>query len=99
MIIYIDIDDTICQTDKQNYKDSSPIPSRIEKINKLKEAGNTIVYCTARGTETGIDWSDLTLKQLEAWGAKHDSLMMGKPAFDLFIDDKAISAKRYFDDN
>ena len=45
MIIYVDIDETICDTpESRNYELSSPINDRIEKINALYDKGHTIVY-------------------------------------------------------
>tara|TARA_B100000945_G_C20009210_1_gene424670 strand:- start:98 stop:241 length:144 start_codon:yes stop_codon:yes gene_type:complete len=39
---------------------------------------------------TGIDWTEITKKQLKIWGARHHELKMNyKPEFDLIIDDKA----------
>ena len=58
MVIYIDIDDTICKNPKQlDYSASIPIKENIEKANKLYDEGHLIVYWTARGSSTGIDWS------------------------------------------
>ena len=92
MVIYIDIDDTICNSpDKPDYTNSTPITANIEKANKLYEEGNTIVYWTARGTQTGIDWTDTTKKQFNEWGVKYHDLKFGKPYYDLFIDDKNIN--------
>lgn len=49
MIIYVDIDETICEYgENREYAEAKPITERIKKINKLKEDGNTIVYWTAR---------------------------------------------------
>ena len=67
-----------------------------KRINKLYEDGATIVYWTARGTGSGIDWRDVTEKQFEEWGVKHDELKFGKPIYDLFIDDKNINSERFF---
>ena len=61
MLIYVDIDETICESPKdRDYTKAQPIKERIEKINKLFDEGNTIVYWTARGTMTGIDWYQVT---------------------------------------
>jgi|TARA_R110002051_G_scaffold231183_3_gene293148 hypothetical protein len=100
MVIYVDIDDTICESDKKglDYNKSSPIKERISKINDLYASGNTIIYWTGRGTLTGVDWREVTLRQLEEWGARHHGLVMGKPAFDLFIDDKNINSEEFFKD-
>ena len=54
------------------------------------------MYWTARGTGSGIDWRDITEKQLEEWGVKYHELKFGKPVYDLFIDDKNIESKEYF---
>ncbi len=93
MIIYVDIDETIANTPpSRNYNNSTPIVANIEKVNKYYDDGHTIVYWTARGSGTGLDWYDVTKKQLEDWGAKHHDLKLGKPVYDLFIDDKAINS-------
>lgn len=102
MKIYIDIDDTICYYDgddkkKLDYNKAKPYTDRIEKINRLYQEGNEIVYWTARGTVTGIKWFHKTLEQLNKWGAKFHELKMGKPSYDLFIDDKNINSEKYFE--
>jgi hypothetical protein len=96
MLIYVDIDNTICVTEGTDYNEVKPIPERIEKINKLYDEGNTIVYWTARGSVTGIDHSELTKKQFKEWGVKYHELKFGKPPYDLFIDDKNINSENYF---
>tara|TARA_Y100000593_G_C4302946_1_gene334306 strand:+ start:1694 stop:1996 length:303 start_codon:yes stop_codon:yes gene_type:complete len=94
MIIYVDIDGTICtQDDKSDscvYDNVKPRQEQIDKINKLYNEGNTIIYWTARGTVTGVDWLDLTRKQLDSWGCKYHDLRVGtKPHYDLWVDDKS----------
>ena len=75
MLIYVDIDETICQSpEDRNYSKAQPVKERIEKINKLFDEGNTIVYWTARGTMTGIDWYQVTQKQFDIWGVKYHDL-------------------------
>ena len=94
MIIYIDIDETICESpEDRNYSLAVPIKENIEKANKLYDEGNTIVYWTARGTVSGIDWREVTLNQFEVWGVKYHELKLGKPYYDLFIDDKNMNAE------
>ncbi len=56
---------------------------------KVKNEGNKIILFTARGTTTGVDWEDLTRKQLETWNVSYDDLLFGKPEADVYIDDKA----------
>lgn len=98
-VIFVDIDDTICYYEKnltQNYNYAIPYEDRIQKINKLYDEGNTIVYWTARGSITQKNWFQTTLKQLNDWGCKFTELRMGKPAYDLFIDDKNINSEVFF---
>jgi hypothetical protein len=94
MVIYIDIDDTICYSpNKPDYTDSTPILENIEKANKLYEQGHTIIYWTARGTRTGKDWRKVTEDQFEKWGVKYHEIQFGKPYYDIFIDDKNLNTK------
>jgi len=103
-VIFVDVDDTICKTTKEshptlpsrNYEKAEPLHDRIEKINSLYDEGHTIIFWTARGTMTGIPWFHVTKAQLDSWGCKYHELRMGKPFYDLFIDDKNIEADRYF---
>lgn len=92
-VIYVDIDETICfyDTRQRNYEKAIPDFDKIEKINNLYDLGNTIVYWTARGSTTGIDWYDITKQQLDLWGAKYHRLRCDKPYYDIFIDDKTLS--------
>lgn len=98
MIIYIDIDETICTNDEdRDYSKAKPINENIAKANKLYDEGNSIVYWTARGAVTGIDWRSVTEKQFDEWGVKYHELRLDKPAFDLFIDDKVLNVERWDD--
>ena len=92
MIIYIDIDDTICYSpNKPDYHDCLPIIENIAKANRLYDEGHTIVYWTARGTQTGLDWKTVTENQFNEWGVKYHDLKFGKPNYDIFIDDKNMN--------
>ncbi len=95
MVIYIDIDETICHYPggKRHYNLAWPIEENIKKANKLYEEGHTIIYWTARGSITKIDYSELTQKQLADWGVKYHDLRMNKPYYDLFICDKAMNTE------
>jgi|TARA_Y100000034_G_scaffold72516_1_gene87420 histidinol phosphatase-like enzyme len=91
MIIYVDIDGTICDTPQnpRDYSKATPRKEIIEKVNKLYDDGNTVVYWTARGGSSKIDWSELTRSQLRDWGARYTELRTDKPPYDVFYDDKA----------
>ena len=90
MKVYVDIDETICfYENKREYPLAKPNLKNIAKINKLYNEGNEITYWTARGSVTGINWFNLTKKQLTEWGCKWHNLSVGvKPAYDLLICDK-----------
>ena len=98
MIIYVDLDNTLCVTKGIDYEGSEPIVNRINKLNNLYDKNKIVIY-TARGSLTGIDHSELTKSQLKKWGVKYHELNIGKkPVFDLLIDDKAKSDKEFFND-
>mgnify|MGYP001102426641 FL=1 len=90
MKVFVDIDETICFYDgERHYPNAIPNVENIAKINKLYDNGNDITYWTARGTVTGLDWMEVTTKQLNKWGCKYHKLSVGeKPAYDLLICDK-----------
>jgi hypothetical protein len=91
-----DIDGTLFKTHESDYPNSQPIPHRIAVVNKLYEEGHEITLFTARGTVTGIDWRELTEKQLRKWGVRYHKLILGKPHADYFIDDKGVSDREFF---
>ena len=96
-----DLDGTICDTplrksdNKPGYLESTPIPYMVEQVNKLYDDGHKIIIMTARGRGSGIDWTGLTIEQLDRWGVKYHDLepMFHKPSADLFIDDKGINVE------
>jgi hypothetical protein len=71
----------------------------------LYDAGDYIIYWTARGMSRnkGIvpiayeAFYSLTKDQLQKWGAKHHELRLGKPHYDVWVDDKAINSDRFFE--
>ena len=91
MTIIIDIDETICHSPNKDYENAIPIRENIDKANKLYDQGHTIIYWTARGSGSGLDWTELTRRQIKEWGAKCHEVKLGKPSYDLFIDDKALN--------
>ena len=99
-----DIDGTICkevilENGKKDYANHIPIPERIVKMNALYDSGHHIMYMTARGITSKIDYYELTFKQLKKWGAKFHELSVGeKIHYDVWIDDKAANSESYFID-
>lgn len=57
----------------------------------MKSAGNHITIWTARGATSGIDHEELTRKQLTEWNIQYDELLMGKPHYDVYLDDKSFN--------
>jgi hypothetical protein len=92
----VDIDGTICTNTSGDYTNAEPYLQRIEYFNMLYDAGNEIHYWTARGGNSGKDWLELTLEQLNNWGVKYTTAKTGKPAYDVWIDDKAFNVGTYF---
>jgi len=89
--IFIDIDGTICNTNNSDYQVSKPIYHNIYLFNKLIDQGHEVHYWTARGANSGKSWDKFTIEQLQSWGVKYTSINMGKPHYDIWIDDKSIN--------
>jgi capsule biosynthesis phosphatase len=101
-----DIDGTICtKTKNGSYTDVEPFETRIRMINRLFDQNNQIIINTARGMGRSENnpnvakslFYDLTIKQLSNWGVKYHRIFMGKPAGDLYVDDKGIKDEDFFD--
>jgi len=98
-----DLDGTICDTPlreedlKPGYLEAIPFPFMVEQVNRLFDEGNHIIIMTARGRGSGIDWTQLTIEQLDRWGVKYHDLepMFHKPTADIFIDDKGINVEEW----
>ena len=89
---FIDIDGVICTNTDGQYAKARPNLAAICKVNRLYAAGHTVVFWTARGSQTGKDWTTLTREQLDRWGVNYHELRMHKPHYDCFVDDKACSS-------
>jgi len=86
------MDGTICQEMRMYSRClAEPKKDAVESINRLYDAGNTIIIYSAR---TWMEW-EMTTAWLKKNGVKYHQLMMGKPVGDVWIDDRA----RQLDDN
>tara|TARA_B100000902_G_C27105471_1_gene810920 strand:- start:425 stop:778 length:354 start_codon:yes stop_codon:yes gene_type:complete len=104
LIFCFDIDNTICETKGTNYSSAKPKKKVINLINKLYEKGHTIKIFTGR--YMGANNNNIkntyktgyksTFKQLNKWKLKYHKLILGKPTFDILIDDKALGFKNSF---
>lgn len=92
----IDIDGTICISYNSDYPNAQPILHRINYFNTLYDQGHEIHYWSARGGNSGIDWTELTNQQFVDWQVKYTSMKLGKPTYDVWIDDKAYNVDNYF---
>jgi mannose-6-phosphate isomerase-like protein (cupin superfamily) len=96
MKYFIDLDNTLCFTNNSDYNNSIPIHERIRYVNDLKNQGHEVTIWTARGSNSGIDHRELTLKQLKEWCVNYDQLLMGKPNYDVYIDDKSFNVDSHW---
>jgi len=101
-ILCFDIDNVICVTKNKKYKEAIPIKKSIKIINYLYKKNFFIKIYTGRGMQkfngnlarVKKEYSRLTKLQLKSWGVKYHQLVLGKTAYDIFIDDKAINFKQ-----
>ena len=103
-VIICDIDGTICSQrvfskerapdDEVSFREAVPFPKRIEYMNSLYDDGHYIIYWSARGYDSGIDFLEESRKQLDSWNVKYNECVMFKPNYDIWIDDKAIGVSR-----
>lgn len=104
-IICFDLDNTLCKTKGNFYKNSKPIKNKIILVNKLYDKGYIIKIFTARFMGRSNESITLakkkgykfTKKQLDKWSLKYHYLIFGKPSYDLFIDDKNLGFQKNWD--
>ena len=103
--IYVfDLDGTLCTLTNGDYLRAEPLVERINLVNDLFSRGHTILIYTARGMgrfSNNIELANenflhLTEKQLSDWGVKYHKLFLGKPAGDIYVDDKAQNDLDFF---
>ena len=102
MIFCFDLDNVICITKKNNYISSKPNKKAIKLINNLFARGHHIKIFTARymgrnnqdHKKAKLQGFKLTTKQLSNWKVQYHELIMGKPSYDIFVDDKAFGFQK-----
>ena len=86
-----DIDGVITEPSHgTDYKSAKPNRKMIQVINQLYAKGHEIILFNARGYVTGIDWREVTEKQLSDWGLSYHELHFGKPNADYYVDDRML---------
>lgn len=99
----VDIDGTLGYGADENYDGCRPYHKMIYVVNSLHEKGNRIVVFTARGmrrfdgnvAKCHETFGKKTYDWLIDNGVQFDLLKFGKPAADLYIDDKGIDPERF----
>lgn len=99
MIFCFDLDNTICFTKDKDYANSKPDPDMVKIINSLYDESHVIKIYTSRGMGRFLGdvkkvyeaYFKLTKDQLDSWKIKYHELLLGKPSYDFFIDDKNLS--------
>lgn len=94
-VFCFDLDGTLCSQVGTNYEAAVPFTERIIHVNGLYAAGHRILIFTARGSSTGLDHRELTASQLAAWNVHHHELILGKPAADIYVDDRGVHSDEY----
>lgn len=100
--ICFDIDGVICNNTWGDYENAMPYPEAIKKINDLYDDNNYIMLFTSRYfTKLNGDREKIynqyylkTSNQLSNWGLKFHELILCKPEYDIFIDDKNFNYSR-----
>jgi CMP-N-acetylneuraminic acid synthetase len=88
----IDIDNTIQQLAENGAGagKTRPIERNIARVNRLFDAGNTIVLWTSQKLDEEPGIREATVDRLRKWGVKYHELLFGKPRGDVFVDGKAM---------
>ena len=98
--ICFDIDGVICsQVSNGHYENATPNKKQILTINKLYKNRYKIILFTSRFMGRTKDNAKLakkigykfTYKQLKRWNLNFHKLIMGKPSYDIIIDDKSYN--------
>jgi uncharacterized HAD superfamily protein len=88
----IDLDGVVCSEEKTFDRPLARVlPGAVEFIKTARQNGNLVVIWTARGWEQykmTVDW-------LQKNDIEFDQLVMGKPIFDVYIDDRAIGHENW----
>jgi len=107
-IICLDIDGVICtQIKNGDYENAKPNKKNISFINKLFKKNYKIILFTSRfmgRTKGNVKLTNkigykFTYKQLKKWNLNFHKLIMGKPSYDIMVDDKSYNFKSNWSEN
>ena len=93
--VAFDLDGVLASNNNGDYENAAPLKEGIEAINKVYDLGYDVTIYTARfgKRSPGFQYQmgyELTLTWLRKNGVKFHRLIMGKPAYDIVADDKAV---------
>ena len=88
-----DIDDTVLFSTLENgtYTVQSSNEALVKKMRVLKKQGDIIILHTARHW----NYFSITKTQLEIYDIPYDTVIMGKPVADKYVDDKGITPENF----
>lgn len=99
--ICFDLDGVICEQTSGDYHNAKCKKEIVVAINDLYDDGYRVIIYTSRYMgrsnediiKTYKAGYNFTLNQLNDWGLKFHELFLGKPRYDVLVDDKSIFYK------
>ena len=94
-----DLDGTLCTNTWGKYEEALPKQRAINKVNDLHKKGYKIIIYTSRymgrcDSDVSAVYKigyNFTKSQLDQWCVRYDKLILGKPSYDVIIDDKCFN--------
>ena len=98
LVVCFDIDGVLCDQVAGDYALAVPNLPMIQLVNRLYDRGCTIMLHTSRfmgrakgdAAEARRIGYEFTIRQLADWGVKYHEMHMGKPRYDIVIDDRSV---------
>lgn len=95
----VDIDNTLIESDitkcdncgRKTYAGAIPIDEWIDRLNELYDEGHYITLWTGRGW----DCEEITKQQLDEFGIKYHTLVLGKP-LGIYVDRDSVNKLKDF---
>ncbi|MDO8634245.1 MAG: phosphoheptose isomerase [archaeon] len=100
--ICFDLDNVICSQTTGDYENAVPDRTAIKLVNSLHSQGHRIIIYTSRfmgrnnndAKAAQAEGYQFTFQQLKGWGVKFHELFLGKPKYDVLVDDRAVFLKK-----
>ncbi|MHC4955440.1 MAG: hypothetical protein ACYTGZ_16430 [Planctomycetota bacterium] len=97
MIIHVDFDGTLCPDPRRAQPSSPPVAEVVETLREYHRRGDTIVVTSSRASEAWAGgWKTrhaarLITTYLRRYNVPHDEVIVGRPAYDVRIDRRAVA--------